>query len=216
MEVNPSFFDAIKQGNLPAVNAFLADNPALAGAQDENGLSAVLTALYYQQPAVADVLIEHGASLNLFEASASGRLERVRDLLDADPTQVNAWAADGFQPLGLACFFGHTAVVELLLDRGAEVTEPSRNGLHVQPLHSAVAGQHLEIARLLLEHGADANARQGEDFAPLHGAAENGQVEMIRLLLAHGADPHVVNEKGKTPLDYALTSGSSEAADMLR
>jgi ankyrin repeat protein len=141
---------------------------------------------------------------------------RVEALLNADPAQVNAFAPDGFQPLGLAAFFGHPRVARLLLERGADPNIPSRNGLAVQPLNSAVAGQHLEVARLLLNHGADPNARQGENFAPLHGAAQNGQVEMIRLLLERGADPRATAANGKTPLDYALEENHADAAQILR
>ncbi len=211
-----SFFSAIKQGDLSTVESMLSQDPGLISAVDTNGLSAVLTAIYYGNSAIADRLIENGAKLNLFEATAAGRFDTVLEYLEDNPGQVNAWAPDGFQPLGLACFFGHTAIVELLLDRGAEDNSPSRNPMKVQPLNSAVAGQHLEIARLLLEHGANANARQGEDFAPLHGAAQNGQVEMIELLLAHGADPQAVTVNGKRPYDFAIEEGHAEAAALLK
>ncbi len=165
---------------------------------------------------MADLLIARGASLDLLEASAAGRLEVVRKLVEQSPDQVNAWAADGFQPLGLACFFGHQEVAKLLLERGAEVNSPSRNPLKVQPLNSAAAAQNLEIARLLLDHGADPNARQGEDFTPLHAAGQNGQVAMIRLLLERGANPRSASADGKTAYDLAVESGHTEAAQMLK
>ncbi len=210
------FFDSIKKGDHLAVEALLAQNPELVTAVDSSGTSAVLTSIYYGQPSITQLLIRHGAPLNLFEASAAGQIEVVQEILDASPEQVNAWAPDGFQPLGLACFFGHTPLVELLLARGAEVNSPSRNALRVQPLNSAVAAQNLDIARLLLEHGADANARQGEDFTPLHAAAQNGQIEMIHLLLEHGADPAVRSANGKTPYDLAIEAGHMDAAELVR
>ena len=210
------FFNAIKSGSQRVVEEMLIQQPHLAGARDMGGMSAVLTALYYQEPEIATLLIEYGAPLNLFEASAAGRIDTVGEILDAAPAQVNAWAPDGFQPLGLACFFGHSGLVELLLARGAEVRSSSHNLLNVQPLHSAVAGQHLEIARLLLEAGADANARQGENFTPLHGAAQNGQIEMIQLLLVHGADPRAANDEGKTAFDIAHEAGHPQAAALVK
>jgi ankyrin repeat protein len=193
----------------------LSQNPELASSLDASGLSAVLTAVYYGQQSIVDRLIASGAPLNLFEAAATGRLTEVKALLDKTPSQVNAWATDGFQPLGLACFFGHVPLVELMLNRGADVNSPSRNPLKVQPLNSAVAGLHLEIARLLLEHHADPNARQGEGFTPLHAAAENGQISMIQLLLSYGADPHLSSTGGKTPYDVAIEAGHAEAAQLL-
>jgi len=167
-----NFFDALKTGDRQSIDAFLQNDSSLASARDVTGLSAVMTALYYMQPEIADLLIDRGAQVDLFEAAASGRTDHLLSLLEQDPSAVNAWASDGFQPLGLACFFGHTAAVDLLLERGAAVNTPSKNTMRVQPLNSAVAGQHLEIARLLLEHGADPNARQGEDFTPLHGCSK--------------------------------------------
>jgi uncharacterized protein len=210
-----AFFSAIKRGELPVVETFLTDNPALANALDENGLSAVLTAIYYQQPEVTSRLKAAGAVLNLFEAAAAGAADTVQELLDARPELINDFSADGFQPLGLASFFGHAELAALLVERGAEVSAPSRNGLKVQPLHSAAAGQHLEIARLLLQHRADANARQEGGFTPLHSAAQNGQVEMVRLLLDSGADPSLRTQDGQTPRDLALAAGHTQAADLL-
>ncbi len=211
-----SFFLAIKQGDINTVEAMLAQDPELTKAHDSGGLSAVLTAIYYGQTTIANRLIDLGAPLDIFEACAAGKIDKVRDYLDETPSLVNAWAQDGFQPLGLACFFGHPSIVEMLLMRGAQVNSPSRNPMKVLPLNSAVAGQHLEIAQLLLEHGADANARQGEDFTPLHGAAQNGQAAMVRLLFEHGADPFATNANGKTPADLALESGHPEVIEILK
>lgn len=215
LENSLDFFNAIKKGDIHTVDAMTAQDPDYAGARDMGGTSAVLTAIYYQHPEIADLLIERGAPLSLFEATAAGRLDIVREILTAAPRQVNSWSPDGFQPLGLACFFGHRDLVEYLLSIGAEVNSPSHNLLAVQPINSAVAGQHLEITRMLLEHGADPNARQGEDFTPLHGAAQNGQVAMIQLLLDHGADPSAITEKGKRPVDYAIEGGHEGAVKLL-
>ena len=210
-----SFFDAIKQGDRQAVERMLAEDASLAGAREPGGSSAVLTAIYYQEPEIADLLIDRGAPLDMFEASAAGRVSVVAELHDRDPALVEAWAPDGFQPLGLACFFGHAAMVELLLERGAPVSSPSRNSLAVQPINSAAAGQHVDIVQMLLARGANPSARQGEGFTPLHAAAENGQVEMIQLLLAHGAEPNALSNKNKTPRELAMAAGHTEAAALL-
>jgi ankyrin repeat protein len=84
------------------------------------------------------------------------------------------------------------------------------------PLHSAVAGQHLAISQLLIEHGADVNAVQADDFTPLQEAAQNGQIAMIDLLLDHGADCHAANQQGQTAYDIAQAHGHAEAAARLK
>lgn len=181
------FFSAIKRGDCDTVRAILKEKPEMAQAREPGGPSAVLLATYYQQPEIARLIMENGAPLDLFEASATGQVERAAEILDLDPDLVNAYAPDGFQPLGLAAFFGHLKVAELLLARGAQVNSPSRNDLRVYPINSAAAGSHLEIVRLLLDHGADPNARQGENFTPIQAAVENGNEAMKQLLIDYGA-----------------------------
>ena len=211
-----AFFEAVKRGDLAEVERMISQEPGLLNSRTQAGVSAVLLAIYYGNPAVADLLIDHGAPLDIFESAAAGRLERVKSLLAADPSLVNAYAADGFQALGLAAFLGHEEVVQFLLAQGATVNSPSNNAQRVQPLHSAVAGKHLEIAGQLLSHGAQVNACQSGGFTPLHGAAQNGQVEMLQLLLDHGADAQATSFDGKSALDFALENGQLQAADLLR
>ncbi|HRE26167.1 MAG TPA: ankyrin repeat domain-containing protein [Anaerolineales bacterium] len=88
--------------------------------------------------------------------------------------------------------------------------------MHVQPLHAAVAGQHLEVARLLLAAGVDVNARQQGGFAPLHAAAQNGHAPLVRLLLQYGADAAQCTDDGRRALDFALAGGREEAAAALQ
>jgi len=209
-------FSLIKHGQIEEVQAALVEDPALVHAHESGGASAVLTAVYYSQPAIARLLIKYGATLDLFEASAVGDLEVVRDKVSAQPDLVNAVAPDGFQPLGLAAFFGHVDVAEYLLQAGAAVDSPAHNPLKVMPLHSAAAGSWTEIVRLLIAHGAPVNARQGEDFAPLHSAAQNGSLEIITALLDAGADVNARDAEGKTPLFFAMAQNHEEAAALLR
>jgi uncharacterized protein len=154
-------------------------------------LSEVLQALYRGDQASVDQLLAADPELDVFESAAVGRVDRLRALLDEDPALANAWAEDGFQPLGLASFFGHLDAARLLVERGAEVNSASRNDFKVMPLHSAVAEKdpdtRYEIAKLLLEHGADPNARQQDDYTPLMAADQQGDERLRELLVEHGA-----------------------------
>jgi len=154
-------------------------------------MSDLLEAVYRGDQAAVDELLAEEPKLDVFEASALGRIDRLRELLDADPSLANAWADDGFQPLGLASFFGHVEAVRLLVERGAEVNSASRNDFKVMPLHSAVAEKdadtRYELAAFLLEHGADPNARQQDDFTPLMAADQQGDGRLRALLVEHGA-----------------------------
>jgi uncharacterized protein len=215
METTERLFDAIRSGDVDAVSELLVEHPGLIQAS-AGGISAVRFAVYNRRPAIARLLVEKGAALDVFDASAVGETDRVAALLDDDPSRANAVASDGFTPLGLASFFGHPEAVRLLLAKGGDPNLAARNSTRVAPLHSAVAGGNVEIVRELLAHGADVHARQDLGFTALHGAAVEGNDEMIGLLLAHGADPTARNAGGKTPADLARERGRERAAELLR
>ena len=83
-------------------------------------MSELLEALYRGDDERVSELLSGDPELNVFEAAAFGRTDRLRELLDEEPATANAFADDGFQPLGLACFFGHVGAARLLLERGAD------------------------------------------------------------------------------------------------
>ena len=154
-------------------------------------MSELLQAVYRGDQARVDELLSGDPELDVFEASAVGRVDQLQELLDGDPSLANAWAEDGFQPLGLASFFGHVEAARVLVERGADVNSASRNDMKVAPLHSAAAEKdpetRYELATVLLEHGADPNARQQDDFTPLMAADQQGDARLRELLVEHGA-----------------------------
>ncbi len=209
------FFTAVKEGRQGVVERLLRATPNLIH-EKENGLSPILVAAYNHQPKLADFLAEKAVLLNIFEAAATGKTNQIIRILAHDPQLVNDYPDEGYQPLGLACFFGHLETAQYLISAGARVNTPSQNKMKITPLHSAAAGRHTKLVKLLLEHGADPNARQVGGFTPLHAAAENGDVEAIRALLFYGADQDTKSSEGKSPLDYTLESKKAEAAKLLR
>ncbi len=209
------FLKAVQEGQREQVRQMLDADPALIGTTNASGISALLLAIYDGERALADDLIARGAPLNVFEAAATNQVERLKALLDGDPSLANAYAPDGFQPLGLAAFFGHVEAAQLLIERGAQINSPSRNPQQVMPLHSSVAGQHFALSHLLIENGADVNTAQEGGFTPLLEAAQNGQREMIDLLLAHGADNHARTNDGQSAVDLARKAGHEGLIDLL-
>lgn len=212
--MSAGFFEAIRQGNQQEVERRLRLSPDLIHARD-NGLSPILVAAYHQRPELASFLAEKTVALTIFEAAATGKLNNIIRLLARDPELVNAYSEDGFQPLGLACFFGHLEAAEFLVKAGAAINSPSRNGLKAAPIQSAAAAGHTRIVKMLLEHRADPNVREQGGYTPLHAAAQNGDVVMIRILLYGGADLDVKSDNGKSPLDLARKAGHSKAVKLL-
>jgi uncharacterized protein len=214
--MNEQFLTAVTQGDTTKIRAMLKDDPALARAVDQNGVSAITKAAYYRKKEVVQELLGTGLELNIFEAAATGQTQRVRELIKNDPLLANSFSTDGFTPLGLAVFFGNRDCVELLLAGGAQVNLASRESMKVTPLHSAAAAKEIEIARLLIASGADVNTRQAESgFTPLHEAAANGNIEFATLLIEHGADINARMNDGKTPLAFALERKQDAMAEFL-
>jgi ankyrin repeat protein len=210
------WFDALRRGDVPAVERALAADPALALARHETGLSSVMWACYCRQQAVVAVLLARGPELDLFEAVAAGEEARARSLLAHDASLATAWSADGFTALHLAAFFSRPALAELLIALGADVAAVARNDARVQPLHSAAAAGDLAVARALLASGADPGARQAREFTPLMSAAQQGNDELAALLLEHGADPAACAGDGRAAADFADERNHHALAARLR
>jgi ankyrin repeat protein len=153
-------------------------------------MTQLLEALYRGDEERVDALLAGEPELNVFEAAALDRTDRLRELLEAEPGLANAYGDDGFQPLGLACFFGHVEAACVLLERAADPNTLSRNE-HVKTnaLHAAAASENkgpevrYELCKLLLEHGADPSIPQGDsEFRAIDAARMDGDEDLERLL----------------------------------
>jgi len=213
--MSQQFFEAIRAGDLGAVDALLNADAALLAAKDEKGLGAYTAAKYSGRNDIAALLLEKGVELDVFAACMAGAKERAMELVGANPQLLNAYSPDGWTPLHLACFFGNPSVAEALIARGADVRPQSTNPMHNTPLHAAAAGRSKEAVRALLEHGADVNARQEGGWTALHAASQNGDVEMVRLLIAGGADVQIRADNQQNALDLALGKGHQAVVELL-
>jgi ankyrin repeat protein len=207
--------ECITTGDLIGLNVLLTKDPALAKAVTSHHVSPLMLSCYYKKPEVTAFLLKYLDEINLFEASASGKFDVVAHLVFTYPEAINYYAEDGFTPLGLACYFGQHEIARYLVLKGADVNMPSNNGFNVFPIHSAAAGNYTDIARLLIENGANVNVRQQAGATPLHSAAQNGNIDLLILLLENGADVNVRMEGGKLPADLASEKGFKEIAEVL-
>ena len=181
-------FDAIKAGETATVLALLDAQPELVNAKDDAGLSAFMTAKYNRKDDIAQLLLDRGATLDIFAAAMSGNDERLREILASLPASVSEFSQDGWTPLHLAAFFGQEACARTLIAAGAPVNERGKNAMQNMPLHAAAAGRKVDVVIALLEGGAAVNARQHGGWTALHAAAQNGDVSIGHVLIGGGAD----------------------------
>jgi ankyrin repeat protein len=207
--------DYIAAGDLNSMNRLLQEYPALAKTETSHHVSPLMLSCYFKKPEVSALLLKFVDEVSLFEAAAVGKFDVVAYIVGTHPDSVNDYAPDGFTPLGLACYFGQAEVARFLLLKGADVNQPSNNGFHVYPIHSAAAGNYTDIVRLLVTNGAQVNVKQQAGGTPLHAAAQNGNPEILIMLLEHGAEVNTRMEGGKLPADLAKEKGFDEIADIL-
>ena|SRR3974390_1191104 len=203
MATPQELFDAIRQGDFGRVQALTDADASLVSAKNDSGVSAVLSATYFGRKDIRDLLLVRGARLELQDAAAVGRLDRVKELVEQNPALANSVSSDGFPIVALAAFMGHAQVARYLKDKGADLNAVAANGSGYNALTGAVTAGQAEIVGWLLDSGVDPNYRYGPGYTPLHTAAANGHLEIVKLLLAHGADKLATSNDGKSALALA-------------
>jgi ankyrin repeat protein len=123
------------------------------------------------------------------------------------------------EPGGLTLFeaaaVGDVAALRRHLDGEAELEDASDDGYTA--LHFAAFFGRLEVARMLLERGADRNpvAQNKSRVTPLHSSVAGRHRDLVGLLLAHGASANAVQQGGFTPLHSAARNGDETIVAML-
>jgi ankyrin repeat protein len=147
-------------------------------------------------------------------AAFYGNLGVVVTLL-AVKANIEATTRDrGYTALHTAAHRGHTAVLELLLWKGADIT--ARTGRGWTALNIAVNAGHDDVISSLLARGADIHATTANSgYTALHTAAESGSVSIIFLLLKNGADIKAVTKEGFNALHCAAHTGHVEVVRAL-
>ena len=184
---------------------------------DVNATSnAGYTPLYFAAVAnaldVAKLLIDFGADVNatddigntlLFRPANDDSLDMVKLLIDQG-ADMNAKNSYGRTPLNSALI--GSRVRKLLIDRGAG---------GATPLHRAAIGSRFDVAKQLIERGADVNATIIDGSTPLHLATGKSALDVAKLLVDRGADVNATSNAGYTPLHCAVFQQSLDVAKLL-
>jgi ankyrin repeat protein len=135
--------------------------------------------------------------------------------LIAQGTNVNALDPNGDAPLVMAAYLGHTEIVQMLLEAGADVAavDPS---MKATALHAAAYAGRTDAAKLLIAHGIDIN-KQGpmNGYTALHDAIWQNNVDTAKVIIDAGADLELRSHEGETPLQFARTRRRTAIAEMI-
>lgn len=124
----------------------------------------------------------------IIRAAKKGNAAAVAWLLQQDPELARVTEADGTTPLHCAAWKGHAAVVELLLDAGADVNALNQDAHYGgTPLHAAAHGNQKAVAEVLIARGADVTLKSGNDRTPLEETAIHNATAVAKLLRTAGA-----------------------------
>lgn len=142
-----------------------------------------------------------------FEAVKGGNAARVKEMVSADGSLVNAKTEAGVSAVLTAVYHGHKEVADLLVARGATLTI----------FEACAAGEEERIERLLAEEESTVNGYSDDGWTPLHLASFFGHAKAAELLLAHDADvtARSRNSTGNTPLHAALAANRKMVAGLL-
>jgi len=173
------------------LESLLKKYPEWVNARDDDDGSPLSTAVLFDKPKMAQVLIEHGAD-------------------------VNARGITG-PFLHMALVFERKRIFDLMLENGADVNAPGDLGTI---LHVAVLKHDLQAMGKLLDRGADVNARNSEGNTPLHLVAsiedQDKAIEIMGFLVQRGASIDTRNTVGETPLDAAARLKRDKVVEYLR
>jgi ankyrin repeat protein len=118
-------------------------------------------------------------------------------------------------PLHYAALWGLHTIVEFLVIEHSQAVHCRGLTNMVTPLHLASKEGHVDIARFLIEHGADAGARDNDNCTPLHWASQQGHSEVVRVLVERGVEVNARDHSDWTPLHAASQNGRLEVVRFL-
>ena len=130
---------------------------------------------------------------------------------DADMNTTDLW---GTPALNIAAYKGNLEMMRRLIRAGADVdARNKKNGFTA--LLEAVHFLDTEVAKFLIEYGAEVNAQNNHGSTALHGAAANGIIELVNFLIVKGAEVNTQNNLGSTALHGAARYGKTDVVKLL-
>jgi ankyrin repeat protein len=207
-------FQAIRNGDMPAVREFFEKNPDKLEMQDINRMTPLMFAAFFGKTEVAAYLINKGADVNyrrgdescLHQAAQMNHPDVVALLLDKG---ADIEISSPKSALYYSLSSGARAASELLIERGAAV--PVNDDL----FHRAVLNGISAAVDHMIVKGVDLRSENDTGGTLLHSAAEGGMVVLVELMLAGGADIDAPDRYGRSPIHLAALEGHSTVVEQV-
>ena len=213
-EPDTRIIEAAARQDAAAVRALLKQRGVNVNVARADGATALLWAAHWNDVQTVDVLLKAGANVNavddhgvtaLTQACENASVALVEKLLQAG-ANPNVVQESGLSPLMVAAHTGNVVIVKALLARGADIDAATKESKD-RAIMWAVADQHGDIVRSLIEAHVNVQAPNAKSFTPLMLAARNGDIEMAKLLIAAGVKVNETGPDGTHVLPYAISSG---------
>jgi len=190
---------AVAAGQLESARV-LIEHGAELDAVNRDGRSALHDSLEHGRRQLTELLLQAGATVDVYAAAQLGDGARLRALLAERPELVHD-TSTGLPLLGWLAYAGYVELLPILLEHGVTLTA-------ADGLRPAASCNHARFVGRLLDLGLEPNAPvDARGRTALHVAAampfSADASDTVRLLLERGADPRIRDTEGKTPLDLA-------------
>jgi ankyrin repeat protein len=193
----PLIHIAAANGDVSTAKMLIAANCDLQ-ARDTRGLSALGYALIKDRKDMQELLLQHGAKENSFDAVYANDLKTVKELLAKDASRVSSSERDRAAQINVAAAAGYTNILKLLLKHETGTNAAGRSSAQV-----AAFFNQADALALLIHMGVNVNQVDQHGFAPLHWASIRGSTEAAALLLKRKADPNqavALGGQGSSPI----------------
>jgi ankyrin repeat protein len=226
-KINEALHYAVGSGNI-AMAGKLISAGAMVGAQE------LSKAIEERDWDMAEFCLAKGGKLDIFSASALGKLKEAETLIADDPSLVKQADAKKWTALHWAAFAGQKQIVAFLVSKGADVNQKESGETPLQVAianamwpwqgGNLIAARHGEKGkaldaegtfRELLDCGADVDARNAYGQTPLIVAVYQMNPTAAEALIKKGADVNIKDDSGKTALDYAKETEKDGPADSM-